>query len=128
MIFKGPRIQQLKGIELIIKMQSLNIYQNKDVLNVDGLLDKLVEFLGCEDDQTLKSKAILVILKLTSGFRWEKQAVIDAGVLPLLSQLIDSENENLQDNAILAIGNIANDTGYQRNLIIDSGVLGRLFK
>ena len=128
MIIKGTRKQQLNGIELIIKMLSLKIYRNQDVLNADGLLDKLVEFLDCKEDQSLMLKTTLIIIKLASGFRWEKQAVINAGALPLLSQLIDSENEALQENAILAIGNIADDSGYRRNMIIDSGVLERLFK
>lgn len=100
----------------------------EDFLNANGLINKIVEFLDCMEDQRLQFEASCVIVSLTSSSWSYIKALINAGSLPRLIKLIDSTNDDLQEKVILAIGNIAINSKEFRDLLFSLNVLEPLLK
>lgn len=136
MILHGTLEQQIKGIKKIRKI--LGVADNppiKKVLNADGLLNKLVEFLDYSNEYSLKFNASWIMINLASSMdSSDLKKIVDAGAVPLLVKLMHSENEDLQENAVWAIANIAGgsnkvgETSQLVDLVINSGALDPLLK
>eukprot|EP00038_Savillea_parva_P008652 m.178312 g.178312 ORF g.178312 m.178312 type:complete len:548 (-) comp14523_c0_seq1:40-1683(-) len=95
-----------------------------------GAVQILMEVLEiCEDMPDLNTivfEAVWAITNIASGASEHTRAVVEAGVLPTLVELLDHDREDIADQAIWALGNIAGDSTEFRDMVLEYGALGSL--
>lgn len=93
-----------------------NIIQN-------GLVPKLVEFLGRSEYPELQYESAWALTNVASGTSDQTLAVVQAGAVPYLIKLLSSSDDNVQDQAVWCIGNIAGDGPELRDMTLHAGLL-----
>eukprot|EP00730_Choanoeca_flexa_P011567 TRINITY_DN27111_c0_g1_i1.p1 TRINITY_DN27111_c0_g1~~TRINITY_DN27111_c0_g1_i1.p1 ORF type:complete len:521 (+),score=188.92 TRINITY_DN27111_c0_g1_i1:56-1618(+) len=93
-----------------------NIIQN-------GLVPKLVEFLGRNEYPELQYEAAWALTNIASGTSDQTRVVVQAGAVPYLIKMLSSNDDSVQDQAVWCIGNIAGDGPDLRDMILAAGIL-----
>lgn len=84
-----------------------------------GLLPRLVQLLDRNDNTTIQFEVSWVLTNICSGTTYHTKAVVDAGAVPKLVQLLLSSDVKVCEQAVWALGNIIGDGPYFRDLVID---------
>lgn len=114
--------QALGAIGRLLSTSNVGIMQG--IIDAKGLLKKLVELLRENAEEHLTEAVLLVIGNLTGAFTAQTQAVIDAGALPEIVNLIKPYlGFGIQNLAVWAIGNIAVDSDALRNMVFEVGAI-----
>ena len=97
-------------------------YQPRDyVINV-GVLPRLLDFLRNSADPKLQCEAAWALTNVASGSSEQTRAVIDAGALPPLCELLSAEDSDLRENVLFCLGNIAGDSVESRDEVLHGAV------
>lgn len=70
-----------------------------------GLCPRLVE-LSVHESRNVAQWALKAVGNIITGDDWETQVVLNSGILPILSNLLDSPNELIKKDACWMISNI----------------------
>jgi importin subunit alpha-1 len=88
----------------------------------------VLAFMIRGDDTELLSDACWALSYLSDGSNDKIQAVLDAGVLPRVVQLLDHQAFTVQTPALRCVGNIVTGDDQQTQKVIDSNALAHLAK
>lgn len=122
-MFSGDEQEALRQTERCRRMLSKEKNPPIDDVIQAGLLTQLVNFLTCSHLPKLQFEAAWALTNIASGTPEQTQAVVEAGALQNLTDLLSSEEEECREQAIWAIGNIAGDGPELRDMVIATGIL-----
>jgi len=107
---------------------------SQDCLRVEdveeqGAIQLFIQFLKKSDKPKLQSEAAWCCSAIAGGSSTDTKAVVDAGIIPLLSQLLhQSKDENVLQNTLDAISNIACDCVAYRDMCLNENILQQVIK
>ncbi|KAM5217291.1 importin subunit alpha-8 isoform 3-T5 [Hipposideros larvatus] len=91
-----------------------------------GLIPRLVEFLKASLHPCLQCEAAWALTNIASGTSEQTRAVVEAGALQPLVELLSSAHMIVSEQAVWALGNIAGDGPEFRDLVIASNTIPHL--
>jgi hypothetical protein len=92
-----------------------------------GLLPRLVEILaGRTTNVELQREVSWILTNVCCGTSLQASAVVDAGAVPVLVRLINTEDDALRDVCIWALANLAGDGAPLRDVVLKEGALESL--
>jgi HEAT repeat protein len=94
----------------------------KAVVNT-GIVPKIVQMLAWDDKPNIQFEAAWVLTNIASGQSSETLVVYNAGALPHLLRLLQSENTEVREQAVWALGNIVGDGSMLRDKVLAAGGL-----
>lgn len=99
--------------------------QIQEVIDVDGIIPKLLEFL--KSNSTIQSPALRTLGNIATGDDSQTQAVLDHDILSVLLTLLDDAKKNIRTESCWIISNIAAGTTSQVQAILNTpGLLPKL--
>jgi len=89
-----------------------------------GVIPRFVEFLQCHDDPILQIEASMILNSIVTSEKSEHtEAVVEAGALPHLVQLLRSTNETANLQAAWVLNNIASESVvYRDRVVVEQGL------
>ncbi|CAG9324340.1 unnamed protein product [Blepharisma stoltei] len=93
-----------------------------------GILPYTIEWIQRYDFPELQMEGAWILTNISYGDHEYVELVVNSGALPLLINLMNSENEDVRDQAIWALGNLCGDTDEYRQLAINLGGLNELIR
>jgi len=76
----------------------------------------------------IKYETCWVITNIAAGTTEQTRTIIDAGAVPVLIELLRSENKEVRTQAAWSLGNIAGDCGEFRDIVLHGGTLQPLLE
>jgi hypothetical protein len=67
-----------------------------------------------------------ILSNVASSTSFQANAVIEAGAVPLLIQLVGSSNEGVSGQAVWALANLCGDGHSTRDLVVSHGIILKL--
>jgi importin subunit alpha-6/7 len=108
---------QLKAIS---SLKTLVSSVNYEPIFEAGLLPRLVEILDADTSVELRREVCRLI---TIGCFVKANAVVDAGAVPVLVRLINTEDDRLRDQCMWTIATLAGYTPSVRDIVLKHGAL-----
>ncbi|KAG8225472.1 hypothetical protein J437_LFUL004473 [Ladona fulva] len=99
----------------------------KDLIQA-GIVPKCVSYLSDFNNPTLQFEAAWALTNVAAGSSEQTSAVIKAGGIPPLVNLLSSTCPNVAEQAVWALGNIAGDGPGPRDLVLKSNALPPLLE
>ncbi|XP_037935992.1 importin subunit alpha-like [Teleopsis dalmanni] len=118
-------ISLLRIIVWLISNLCCNINTSPPFENIRQLLPLLSQLLYISDKQVL-SNVCFALSFITTNDKLKIQAVIDAGVVPRLIDILDCEENTITIPALRTIGNIVTGTDAQTDEVIKAEILPKL--
>jgi len=120
-----------KKLEATIEIRKLISIENdppiEEIIH-SGALPILIDFLKNSTESQLQFEAAWIITNIASGTSEQTLVLINYGVVKILIDLLETQNENVKEQSIWALGNIAGDSVNCRNLVLEAGILSPLLK
>ncbi|GLG96387.1 Importin subunit alpha [Gryllus bimaculatus] len=99
-----------------------------DIMIKSGIVPRCVEFLSYFQNPSLQFEAAWALTNVASGTSEQTNAVIEAGAVPKLVQLLSSPYMHVAEQAVWALGNIAGDGSKPRDLVLSLGTMTALLE
>jgi importin subunit alpha-1 len=115
--------QELFATMSLRVMLSHHVSWIEKIVEVDGLVNKLVEFLSRDDQKRLQFESTWAITNIASGTSVHTLMVVEAGAIPPLIKLLDSPQIEIREQAVWALGNIAGDSPDTRDKVLNLGII-----
>ena len=93
-----------------------------------GILSYLIEWIQKFDFPQLQYESAWAITNIASGTHQHCQVIVEKGCVPLLIQMMTSNNEEVREQAVWALGNIGGDAPHCRDIILQNQGLPLLIK
>ncbi|OMJ83499.1 hypothetical protein SteCoe_15530 [Stentor coeruleus] len=93
-----------------------------------GILPYLIEWIQKFDYPQLQYESAWTITNIASGTHHHCQVIVEKGCVPLLIQMMNSNNEEVREQAVWALGNIGGDAAHCRDVILQNNGLPLLIK
>lgn len=97
-----------------------------DIMIKSGIVPRCVEFLSHFNNPSLQFEAAWALTNVASGTSEQTNAVIGAGAVPKLVELLSSQHMHVAEQAVWALGNIAGDGPTPRDLVLQLGAMSSL--
>ena len=117
---------QLKGTVAIRKLLSVEYNPPLDQVIQTNIVPRFCQFLSNFDNPTLQFEAAWSITNIASGNQQQTAYLLNLNVVPLISNLLNSNDVKIIEQAIWALANIAGDTVESRDLILSVGTMPKL--
>nr|CAB3260065.1 importin subunit alpha-1-like [Phallusia mammillata] len=88
-----------------------------------NIVKKLVEFLKWENNPSMQFESAWALTNIASGNSEQTKAVVYAGAVPNLIELLSNPNKNVVEQAMWALGNIAGDGASMRDYVLGKGII-----
>lgn len=101
----------------------LSVEQNPPVQAVlaSGVLPALVQMLQLHDKPKVQFESAWTLTNIASTS--ETKAIVDAGAVPYLSQLLCSPDAEVREQCAWCLGNVAGDSATLRDIVLSSGAM-----
>lgn len=99
----------------------------EEAINVPGLLRKIVSFLS-HPSHEFQYEAVWILTNLSSGNEEQTTAVVEAGAVPFLMQLLHSPRLRIKEQSAWSLGNLSGDNAHLRDQLLHVGVLDALIE
>jgi importin subunit alpha-6/7 len=97
------------------------------VVQSPGLVQRLVQFLGCVSNPQLQLEAAWCLTNIASGSSEETAAIVKEGAISNFIALLDTTTfDEIKEQVIWGLGNIAGNNVEFRDLVLHAGALGPL--
>eukprot|EP00052_Salpingoeca_macrocollata_P025503 m.232363 g.232363 ORF g.232363 m.232363 type:complete len:509 (+) comp22440_c3_seq1:167-1693(+) len=96
----------------------------QEVIDV-GAIPRLVELLTFKDHPRIQFESAWALTNLASGNTAQTHAVINAGVVPIFVELLESPDNDVRSQACWALGNISGDGPSFRDLVLNHGAAAK---
>ncbi len=117
---QGIQEQAARAVrELLSKKHNPPIQQVIDA----GMVPRLIELLTKSKVPTLQFEAAWALTNIVSGSSEHVKACVKAGIVPKMTQLLDSPNDDVREQAVWALGNIAGDSVKMRDEVLNHNAL-----
>ncbi|KAI8812500.1 armadillo-type protein [Cladochytrium replicatum] len=103
-----------------------SVVDNTQLVLEMGVLDRFLTFLNPSIPTTLLYESCWVLTNIAAGLPSHTRALVDAGFVPPLVNLLRHSEGIVRTQAAWALGNIAGDSHVFRDLILANGALGPL--
>ncbi len=115
----ADRLQAVKAIRALLSAEREDI-----ALSIidQGLLPNLVKFLD-SGEEALQVEALSALTNLVVSQSDHTHFLIGSGVVPVLVNLLRSENDDILEKAVWVLGNIAGDSAVTRDAVLAGGAL-----
>ncbi|KAF0412022.1 importin subunit alpha-1 [Gigaspora margarita] len=116
-------------IQLISLSKFRKLLSGESIISIQEIIDNyaipiFVQFL-LSKNVDLRYEAAWILSNISTGSTEQIQAIINAGVLPIFTELLNKTTDmRLQNHILWALGNIAIDNPQFRELILREGNLG----
>jgi importin subunit alpha-1 len=100
----------------------------QEVIECQGTVEKLVEFLSYDQFPALQFEAAWALTNIASGNTEQTTVVVQAGAVPHFVRLLRAPNEDVCEQAAWALGNIAGDSVQYRDLVLAHGAMEPLLQ
>eukprot|EP00123_Amoebidium_parasiticum_P021568 comp6960_c0_seq1/m.2701 comp6960_c0_seq1/g.2701 ORF comp6960_c0_seq1/g.2701 comp6960_c0_seq1/m.2701 type:complete len:538 (-) comp6960_c0_seq1:18-1631(-) len=119
--------------QAVVELRQMLCIQNEppiDMVLEAGLLPYLVKNLVEKRDPRVVFESLWALTNLASGNTEQTRQVIDAGVVPLVVELLanPSTEGDVVEQAVWCIGNISGDSKESRDLVLSAGTLPPLLR
>jgi importin subunit alpha-1 len=88
-----------------------------------GMVPRLIELLTKSKLPTLQFEAAWALTNIVSGSSEHVEVCVKEGIVPKMTQLLDSPNDDVREQAIWALGNIAGDSVKMRDKVLKHNAL-----
>ena len=88
-----------------------------------GLVNRLLLDKDKDDELDFQIEAVGALIDVTLGTTEQTRTVVDAGAVPDLIRLLNSDDKQLVENCVLALGNIAYDGDELGDVVISTGAI-----
>jgi len=83
-----------------------------------GMVPRLIELLTKSQLPTLQFETAWALTNIVSGSSEHVEACVKEGIVPKMTQLLDSPSDDVSEQAVWALGNIAGDSAKMRNEVL----------
>lgn len=106
----------------------LSVEHNPPVYEVleSGILPAFIQMLQLNDKPKVQFEAAWALTNIASTE--ETKAIVDAGAVPHMAQLLSSPSAELREQCAWCLGNIAGDSAALRDVVLNSGALQPLLQ
>lgn len=122
-IKSGDKKGQYMATTFFRKLVSIEVNPPIDAVVKSGIVPSLISFLGKNTNKKHQHEALWTITNICSSEFSHITAVIDAGAIPLMINLIGSKDTDIREQAIWAFGNISGHNDDLRDIVLYSDFL-----
>jgi hypothetical protein len=119
-------IQHFKGLQMAHSFLKTVRPRPIDLFVTHGIVPKLVEYLRMDSHPEMQYIACWVLTTVAFGNHEQTSAVVQAGAVDVLLQLLDSPVPRIVDQAIWCIGNISGDGPEMQKHLLSKGLVPKL--
>jgi importin subunit alpha-1 len=116
-------LEVMQAVMTVRKLLSIANSPPIDAVINAGIVPRLVELAGRQEDYKLVYEALWAITNICSGTSAHVQVAISCGAMNVLLAALRSPQEEVREQAVWGIGNIAGDSPQMRDFVIGSGVV-----
>jgi importin subunit alpha-1 len=117
-----------ESTEAIRKLISIEKGPPIEEVIATGIVPRLIMFLQQTESEALQFEAAWALTNIAAGTSNHTRTVVEAGAIPIFTNLLNSSNPNVREQAIWALGNISGDMVPYRDMVLQAGAMPLLLR